>query len=154
MQLRAILDMKLGLNGSELDGHVGVSSFLTRIHQLLRQLLWSVLDVWGRGAETGGFLCDPRAGQSWMSIDLAIAYFHNNTLIRYRLAHSHSRHERSTPKPHRMAYCTASSPNKPIHFYLDLTFFAALAFPSALVDNIFVHTPGFFRTLTTYSSFF
>jgi hypothetical protein len=48
MQLRPIQDMELGLNCSELDGHVGVSSFLTRIHQLLCQLLWSVLDVWGR----------------------------------------------------------------------------------------------------------
>jgi hypothetical protein len=50
MPPRAILDMKLGGSGSELDGvgHVGISLFLTRVGQLLRQLLWRVLDVWGR----------------------------------------------------------------------------------------------------------
>jgi hypothetical protein len=48
----------------------------------------------------------------------------------------------------------ASSPNMLEQFYLNLTFFAALAFPSALVDNIFVHSNGFFRTLTIYSLFF
>jgi hypothetical protein len=47
MPPRAILDMKLGGSGSELDGlgHVGVSSFLTRVGQLLRQLWWRALDV-------------------------------------------------------------------------------------------------------------
>jgi hypothetical protein len=47
MPPRAILDMKLGGSGSELEGlgHVEVSSFLTRIDQLLRQLLWGVLNV-------------------------------------------------------------------------------------------------------------
>jgi hypothetical protein len=41
MPPRTILDMKLEGSGSELDGlgHVGVSSFLTRIDQLLRKLL-------------------------------------------------------------------------------------------------------------------
>jgi hypothetical protein len=45
---RAILDMNLGGSGSELDGlgHVGGSSFLARVGQLLRQ--WRVFDVWGR----------------------------------------------------------------------------------------------------------
>jgi hypothetical protein len=50
MPPRAILDMKLGGSGSELNGlgHIRVSSFLTRIVQQLRKLLWVVLDVWGR----------------------------------------------------------------------------------------------------------
>jgi hypothetical protein len=47
MPPRAILDVKLGGTGSELDGlgHVRVSSHLTRIDQMLRQLLRGVLDV-------------------------------------------------------------------------------------------------------------
>jgi hypothetical protein len=50
MPPRAIRDMKLGGSSSELDGlgRVGVSSFITRMDLLPRQLLWSVLDVWGR----------------------------------------------------------------------------------------------------------
>jgi hypothetical protein len=50
MPPRAILDMNLGGSGSELDGlgHVGGSSFLARVGQLLRQFSWRVLDVWGR----------------------------------------------------------------------------------------------------------
>jgi hypothetical protein len=47
MPPRVILHVKLGGTGSQLDGlgHVGVSSHLTRIDQMLRQLLRGVLDV-------------------------------------------------------------------------------------------------------------
>jgi hypothetical protein len=55
MPPRDILDVKLGGSGSKLDGlgHVGFSSFLTRMDQnkqftLLRQLLRRVLDLWRR----------------------------------------------------------------------------------------------------------
>jgi hypothetical protein len=44
-----MLDMKLGGSGSELDdlGDVVVSSFLTRMDQLLRQMLWRFIWLFG-----------------------------------------------------------------------------------------------------------
>jgi hypothetical protein len=58
----AILDMRLGGSGNELDGvgDVVVSSFLTRVDQLLLQMLWKVLWMFGGGER---LLRDPRVAQ-------------------------------------------------------------------------------------------
>jgi hypothetical protein len=68
MPPRSILDMKLGGSGSVPDGHghVGVSSFLTRIDQLLRHLLWR---VWMLEDARGFFVScveiSPRRALTW-----------------------------------------------------------------------------------------
>jgi hypothetical protein len=63
MPPRALLDMKLGGSSSELDGlgDVVVSSILTRMDQLLRQILWRFLWTFEGGKR---LFRDPRVAQS------------------------------------------------------------------------------------------
>jgi hypothetical protein len=106
MPPRAILDMKLGGSGSELDGLGSRRSFFVpNAHRPAAASI--VVESFGCLGEARVELRDPRVNLSSMSIDLATANFQNilypfralkNSLLLYRSSHARIRDMKVVPQ--------------------------------------------------------
>jgi hypothetical protein len=112
--------------------------FLTRIDQLLRQLLWR---VWMPGGDER-LLRDPRIHQSANCVDSATVKFHNiavsfsscgTILNSVQIFHgTHSRHEGLPPGQYRAAHFMATRLHRPHPFIYKPACLCCLEFPSRL----------------------